>query len=187
MSFNIYSTNDFKVSEWSGGSTVQFWIHPKNSTLDSRDFLFRISSANVQVEESVFSDFSGYSRKLMVLEGELLLQHQGQHSVLLMPFDQDTFVGSLKTVSRGMARDFNVIFKEQIKVDLGHHDVDAGGYHTIHDCEEAFIFVFKGEGEIKGIPFQEGQLIRIEGEQLISLHAQTALKLVVVQLKNVDK
>lgn len=187
MAFRIFTSENYKLTEWSGGKTSQFWIHPLDSTLEARDFEFRISSAIVEVEESEFSNFEGYTRKLMVLQGELLLQHEGQHSILLKPFDQDTFDGSWKTRSKGKAQDFNLIYRKSIYAELDHFDVEKGSYLTVHAADSVFVFVFRGEGSVKGIPFKEGDLLQITEEQLISIQCDRDLKLIMVRLKNVDK
>lgn len=186
MSIKIFTTDDFKVSHWSGGTTTQFWISPGSAKLEDRDFDLRISSAVVEVPESEFSPFDGYTRILMVLDGELQLVHREHHSIVLKPFDQDLFQGSWQTRSIGQAQDFNVIYRGNVHVDLDHRDVNEGGYLTLHDCEETFVLVYRGEGAVKGIAFKEGDLIRIEQEQLASIHGDQDLKLIVVQLKNVD-
>jgi environmental stress-induced protein Ves len=181
MAVSIFTSKEFVVSEWSGGKTVQYWIFPANSSLAQRDFRFRISSAVVEVDESEFSVFEGYQRKLMVLNGELELIHDGHHSVLLKPFDQDTFFGSWKTLSKGRAQDLNVIFHPDIRVDMDHHRVTSGDYLTLHATKESFVVVHQGAGSIKGTPFREGELIRIVDEQLSHLHADEDLELVVIR------
>ncbi|MFN5877654.1 MAG: HutD family protein [Flavobacteriales bacterium] len=186
MSFKVFTSQDFKTTDWLGGRTTQFWISPVDALLENRDFDFRISSAAVETSESAFSKFEGYSRLLMVLEGELQLVHEGHHSIVLKPFDQDAFLGSWDTRSIGLAKDFNVIYRNNLQADIDHRDVEAGSYLTLHDCQETFAFVLKGAGAIKGESFKESDLIRIDQEQLISIHPDSDLQLIVVQLKNVD-
>jgi environmental stress-induced protein Ves len=70
-------------------------------TFASRNFNLRISKAVVETEESTFTPLDGVSRTLMVLEGELQLEHQGHHKSKLKPFMIDRFEGGWTTRSRG--------------------------------------------------------------------------------------
>jgi environmental stress-induced protein Ves len=71
--------------------------------------MWRISSANVESEESEFTSLPGTWRLIMVLEGDMTLGHEHHHSVRLRPFQQDAFAGDWMTRSRGTARDFNIM------------------------------------------------------------------------------
>ncbi len=102
------------VSIWSGGITSQLYIAPENSVFAERNFDFRISSAVIEVEESDFTPMPGFSRILMVLDGELEISHEGHYSKLLKQFEVDEFSGDWKTSSKGMVVDFNLIMGEGI-------------------------------------------------------------------------
>ena len=115
MKIEVIRKEENIVSNWSGGSTSQLYIFPKNSTLQERDFDFRISSAIVEVEESEFTSFVGYDRLLMVLNGELEIVHENQYSKTLKQFEIDSFSGDWKTSSKGKIVDFNLILKRGIK------------------------------------------------------------------------
>ncbi len=97
------------TSIWNGGTTTEIAIHPKNAVYSRRDFVWRISSACVESEESEFTILPGICRLIMVLEGNLTLEHEHHHSVRLEPFQQDAFAGDWMTRSRGRARDFNIM------------------------------------------------------------------------------
>ena len=102
------------VSIWSGGITSQLYIAPENSVFAERNFDFRISSAVIEVEESDFTPMPGFSRILMVLDGELEISHEGHYSKFLKQFEVDEFSGDWKTSSKGMVVDFNLIMGEGI-------------------------------------------------------------------------
>lgn len=121
MNHYILKKENYITSDWSGGSTQQIFIYPENSTLSERNFEFRISSAIVNVDESVFSDFIGYDRIISSLEGEIELTHYEKEkikSIKLKPFMQDIFSGSIKTKCIGRCRDFNIIYKEDLESEL---------------------------------------------------------------------
>ena len=108
------SEKDKVVSVWSGGTTSQLYISPENASFSDRKFDFRISSAVVELEQSDFTPLPGFSRILMVLEGELEIFHENQYSKVLKQFEIDEFSGDWKTSSKGKVIDFNLIMGEGI-------------------------------------------------------------------------
>ncbi|MDO7205115.1 HutD family protein [Paraclostridium bifermentans] len=68
-----------KINKWSGGITNQLYIYPENSSYENRNFKWRISSATVEAEESEFTKLPNIQRKIMVLDGGLLLRHQNHY------------------------------------------------------------------------------------------------------------
>lgn len=105
----IIKATDIKTSDWSGGTTSELFIYPENSDYKSLNFAFRLSRATIEVEESIFTPLTGVKRKLMLLDGELELIHEGQHSKKLKPLQFDTFSGNWNTKSIGKASDFNLM------------------------------------------------------------------------------
>ncbi|WP_372870595.1 HutD family protein [Shewanella sp.] len=79
MPIHLVAADEFQTSTWSGGTSTQLWIYPKSSTLAARDFDFRLSSAKVETS-GPFSDFSGYDRLLIVLNGQMSLTIDGVKS-----------------------------------------------------------------------------------------------------------
>lgn len=101
-----------KTSTWSGGTTTQLAIYPEDADYGSRNFIWRLSSATVEAEESVFTSLPGIDRIIMILEGEIELEHQGHYKKVLGKFEQDSFSGGWTTKSIGQATDFNLMMKE---------------------------------------------------------------------------
>lgn len=112
MNFKILNKSDFTTTKWSGGDTTQLYIYPENSSYAERNFLFRLSSATVNDEKSNFTKLEGVSREIMVLSGEMTLEHCGRYSKVLKEFDQDSFKGEWDTVSYGKVIDFNLMTKD---------------------------------------------------------------------------
>ena len=54
----------------------------------------------------------------MIIEGELLLEHEGHYRKVLKRFDQDSFNGSWTTKSYGKVVDFNLMMGEGCEGDL---------------------------------------------------------------------
>lgn len=108
-SYKITRKEELEVAYWSGGTTRQLAIWPEDAVYSERNFIWRISSARVESEESEFTHLPGVTRCLMVLEGELYLSHEGHYDTVLERFGQDNFDGGWKTSSRGMVTDFNLM------------------------------------------------------------------------------
>lgn len=105
----VIRCSEQRTSTWTGGTTTEIAIYPKDAVYSRRDFLWRISSATVEANESDFTVLPGFQRLIMVLGGELTLEHVGHHRVRLLPFEQDAFSGDWVTRSKGRATDFNVM------------------------------------------------------------------------------
>ena len=101
-----------QTQSWSGGTTTQLAIYPKDAMYSERNFIWRLSSAKVEVDQSEFTSLPNINRIIMVIEGELTLDHEGHHKSTLKPFDQDHFEGSWITRSSGKVRDFNLMMGE---------------------------------------------------------------------------
>ena len=111
MRIELLKKGSFRTATWAGGTTTELFIHPETSDCGARDFEVRVSSATVEIEESVFSDFKGYVRHIAPLEGNIHLVHEGHGEVLLMPCEADTFDGAWCTRSYGKCVDFNLIHR----------------------------------------------------------------------------
>lgn len=100
------------VSRWSGGTTTQLSIEPLDSCYGDRDFLWRLSSAAVELLESDFTPLPDYRRILMILRGSLTLTHDGGEEIHLKELEQDIFDGGSRTISRGQVVDFNLMLRK---------------------------------------------------------------------------
>ena len=58
------SQKDYKISDWSGGKTIQVAIGPADAVYADKDFLWRISSATVDLPESDYTSLPDYMRLL---------------------------------------------------------------------------------------------------------------------------
>lgn len=120
MNIERFSFGTRPTATWSGGTTTQLAIWPPEARYDTRDFLWRISSARVTAEESVFTSLPGVQRIILPLDGQLILQHDGHHSAVLQPFMQDAFSGDWTTRSYGRVQDFNVMYKTPCTATVQH-------------------------------------------------------------------
>lgn len=174
----VYSADSIKL--WSGGTTQELYIHPKSTSLQNRDFDFRISTATVEEVESTFSSFPGYLRKLLILEGKLVINHLNHHSVSLMPYEQDSFSGDWKTTSKGIVRDFNVIYRPHLNPIIEVKTYCSEEFE-ITDSNNLFIYVWKGECMIKNTKCEKGNGIFCSDISEIQFQFQNECTLIFVR------
>lgn len=113
MKEKVIKKEDFVTTQWAGGETTQLSIYPEDAVFSNKDFLWRISSATFTSTGSVFSDFTGYQRYILPLEGELTVQHKGLYGRTLKRYEVEYFDGSWTTTSQNSldCRDYNYIVK----------------------------------------------------------------------------
>ncbi len=113
MAFNVRKLTqcDYLTSVWSGGTTTQLAIFPPDAVYAHRDFLWRVSSATVDLEESDFTPLPDYERLIATLEGDITLTHKGGAPITLQPFQVHGFSGGDATHSVGRCRDFNLMLR----------------------------------------------------------------------------
>lgn len=103
---------DHTVSRWSGGTTTQLAIFPEGADYARRDFLWRLSSATVELEESDFTPLPDYDRVISVLSGRMTLTHEDGEPLPLEPYGFHRFDGGVRTHSRGRVTDFNLMLRK---------------------------------------------------------------------------
>ncbi len=112
MKTYLYKEENYSISNWSGGKTKELAIYPKGQKYIDRDFIWRLSSATVDLEESDFTRLPDYDRVLMVLDGEVVLEYNGERVAKLKTLEQDSFDGAWKTKSFGKITDFNLMVRK---------------------------------------------------------------------------
>lgn len=135
MKIRLYGTDNFNTSKWSGGDTTQFAIYPENAKYIDRDFVWRLSSASVDVEESTFTKLPDFDRILMVLEGEAVLSHGEERTVKLTALEQDSFSGDARTKCFGKIKDYNLIMKKGCSGSLKVYEVQSAA-QTIEKADQ---------------------------------------------------
>lgn len=116
MEYEVLKKNQQHQAKWSGGKTTELGIFPKGAKVDKKDFVWRLSTATCKRDKSKFTDYSGYNRVLLPLEGEVKLENTTadgeKKETELQELEQVEFSGSDKTVAYGLKRDYNLIIKE---------------------------------------------------------------------------
>lgn len=110
--FNILKPADYLTTQWSGGSTTQLAIFPEGAVYADRDFLWRVSSATVELDESDFTPLPDYRRFISTIQGNMTLSHNGDAPLTLHPGDIHEFDGGDVTLSIGRCTDFNLMLRK---------------------------------------------------------------------------
>jgi len=135
----LIKSKNLITKNWSGGKTKEFYIFPEDKLYENRDFDFRISSATVEIDESIFTNLPNYNRILMILEGELFIEHINHHSIDLKRFDIDEFSGEWETHSKGKVTDFNLIMNKNLNGKIKLRKT-FGKYNTAKETNEILVF-----------------------------------------------
>ncbi|MBP3729236.1 MAG: HutD family protein [Lachnospiraceae bacterium] len=104
--------NEIKTTPWSGGQTSEFFLYPWQASYARRDFLWRISSARVEAEESDFTLLPDYHRFITPLRGSMNLRIDRAEAHLLKPLEVLSFDGGAATHSEGICTDFNLMLRK---------------------------------------------------------------------------
>lgn len=165
MKVALLCGSDFKEVPWKngGGKTLELFVERLG-----HDFNLRLSIATVE-QPGPFSDFSGYDRIIMQLEGSPLeLQFIDKKQVKkLEPFTPCSFAGEDKIHCHleGRARDFNVMTKRQV--------YRAAVAVVRESCQipshqQVFAYGLEGEAKIAGHKVASGELLHLwpEGKAL---------------------
>ena len=112
MDIRHLTQQDYKTSQWSGGTTTEVFIWPQGASYAAREFQCRISSATVELEESDFTPLPGVMRYIVPLQGGFTLTHPGKSPVVMGPLTEPyRFSGEIATHCVGRATDFNLMLK----------------------------------------------------------------------------
>lgn len=112
MQYRIITPEEYETGVWSGGTTTQLAIYPPGASYADRNFIFRLSSATVDTEQSEFTHLPDYDRWLMIFEGRARLVHDSEKEVTLNPYECDAFDGGISTVSFGRVTDYNLMLRK---------------------------------------------------------------------------
>ena len=106
----IIPRDEFKTTNWSGGTTTELFIFPEDASYSERRFSVRISTASVDTDESVFTSLPGVKRFLTPLSSGFDLTVNGER-VNLPNGSVLEFSGEDDVICRGRGRDLNLMLK----------------------------------------------------------------------------
>ena len=135
MILHLLPKENCKPAVWSGGLTYEYMIYPKTANYTDRDFAFRISSATIEQEPSIFTQFKGYHRYLVMLDNGLNIEINQEKKVYgqyeIMEFNSNDAVTSY---TKGM--DFNWMVSEKIS----HHQLKVT--NSNQNCNAQIVLLF---------------------------------------------
>lgn len=178
-----------QATSWSGGKTTQLYIYPPSSDYARRDFIFRLSTASVELEESTFTPLPGFRRLLMVLQGELIIRHKDRYEKKLRAFEQDEFDGGWETSARGRVTDFNLMLSPQANGQVYAYFLEEGKQLKPDLHAFAFIYVYSGACKVAHdteVIVKEKDLLVIRNESRVSLSALRDSRLILAQVQLLD-
>ena len=154
----------YVTTRWAGGTTTQLAIAPPDALYADRDFLWRVSSAAVELEESDFTALPDYLRYISNLRGEMRLNHDGGPSLTLVPGQVHAFDGAARTHSWGRCTDFNLMLRKgRAAGDLRSLRTDKGGVTAAAERETVLLYCDAG-GSVRA----EGETVALApGEALL--------------------
>ena len=169
---------DYRGSRWSGGTTTQLAIAPAEADYGKRDFLWRVSSAAVELERSDFTALPDYWRLIATLEGEIRLRHNAGKELRPSPFQVHAFDGADQTSSFGRCRDFNLMLRKgaaegEMEALLPEDSLELaadprGGVQLLY-CVRGRCLAESGEDRAELCP---GESLLTEGNRSVRLNAE---------------
>ncbi len=169
MQFNIISPSRFKTVPWKNGQGSTKELLYEGIEGDN-EFAWRLSMAPV-TEDGLFSDFSGYDRHLILVEGNgITLKHNNGHTDKLgQRFDMAKFDGGWiteATLHQGEISDFNVMTRRGVcrsKIDI----IGEMGEHKFAvDADQLLVYPLDNAVELVT---PEPQTLQLEARNLLQV------------------
>ncbi len=154
---------DYITSEWSGGTTTQIAIYPEGEKYGDRNFLWRLSSATIETEESEFTELKDYNRFIATLDKAIEL-HQNGEVYRLEPLELHYFDGGVSTKSFGSCRDFNLMLKkDKCSATVKLIDESISHIGVSKNCKSFILFCICGESNVT----LSKKVLNIQGNDVI--------------------
>lgn len=193
LNFELIKKSEYKNSTWSGGITTEMLIYPRSSSYVDRNFTWRISSATVDLDKSEFTSLPDYNRILMILEGKLILKHEGQIPIALHELEQDYFDGNVNTVSEGKVTDYNLMMRkgfcdgsvEVINIDTNLNTtivLDEKKRPKFNDFTEVY-YSIKGT---LSISINKNHIMTMEKNDLLVISRKNEKQSIEIELQNIN-
>jgi len=183
MKYKVIQKSALKTIKWSGGTSTELFIYPENADFKKGDFCFRLSTATVEVDESVFTSLPNTRRTLMVLNGVLELEHEDQHNATLNKFEQDTFNGGWNTKSFGQCVDLNLMTKSNCKGTLSAIFIENEEKQFNDLREHTIVYAYSNDIVLKlenqNITLEEGNVCIVENVNTLCVTSNTKSEFII--------
>ena len=165
MRLTHLTSQDYVVSHWSGGKTIQVAIAPKGAVYADRDFLWRVSSATADLDESDYTPLPDYQRWLSVFDQPIRLQHDGGEIITLDPYGIHCFDGGAATHSWGRCVDFNLMLRKgKAEGDLQALSVTGESLSlSAQGADTLLLYCSEGSGSV----YANGETVELKAEEAL--------------------
>ena len=182
MKKRIYKEENYKLSKWSGGNTRELAIYPEKADYLDRDFLWRLSSADSDKEESSFTKLPDYERILMVLDGSVVLAHGEERTVSMGAWESDTFDGAIKTKCFGqLKKDYNLIYRKGTRGRMELIELTSEGQHIACSSEGSrSIGLYSADGYTVVSVNGQTEMLKQDQQMVIELDPEEEVSLTVM-------
>ncbi len=157
----VLSPADYRQQRWKNGGGV---THEIAADADAIPPAWRISIATIE-RDGPFSDFPGYDRTIVALDGGSVELSIDDETVLLRRHEPYDFRGEAAVTCRlhgGAARDLNVMTKRSAFA----HDVEvitSAQRFLVDDDELIFAYVLAGDATVADAVCTVGETVYVDG------------------------
>lgn len=113
MEYRIFKVEEQKTKKQTWGETREIAVFPYDTKAMEEDILWRITKDTIEEEEAKLICFPGYDKVLTVLEGDVVLAHEGERVARMRAGEQDSFDGGMRTKSFGKITGYSLILKKE--------------------------------------------------------------------------
>ena len=188
MTYVHLKPSDYATSTWSGGTTTQIGIAPAGAVYADRDFLWRISSATVDLEVSDFTALPDYDRLIATLEGSIDVTHNGGDVIPLAPYHVHSFDGGWETRSVGRCTDFNLMTRKGAcrgELDAVLVTEEAPAQVTLQNVTDAIVYCAEGTVQVllcgETIALQAAESLKLQNAEAVTLTVTGTGKLMIAK------
>jgi uncharacterized protein len=155
------SAGEYTEQPWKNGGGITHEI--------AADVFWRVSIATID-RDGPFSEYRGYDRTIVAIDGDPVQLRVGDEEIALEPFQPLEFPGEEEAYARvhGSARDLNVMSRR----DAFAHDVEivAGRQRFVLDEDEfAFVVAIDGDATVDGTTISAGDTARVTEAEAFSV------------------
>ena len=142
-----------KTVKTENGQTQELYIYPEDAMYQELNFSFRVAKSIGETEHGKFRHYPGFKRKLMLIDGELHLDHKGEHEITLGQYETDVSLGCWETESAGRGVDITILTADgfQGKMELLHYndklEFTNDRFVSFYVLEEGAKLYFTNEGK----------------------------------------
>lgn len=158
----IIRKEEYRKTSWRCGTTTEIFLYPEDGDYARRQFDYRISSATLETEESVFTPLPGITRVILPLENTMVLVHGKDEEVMIAPYQSYSFSGETVTKGIGINRDFNLLLNHGKQGHVEVITIDGLG-SLVEQAENTLYFYEKGflPLEVSGITIRPGDSLLV--------------------------